>query len=152
MKAKDFLRESANVKVSDPNVKQYLTAASDIIGDALGINSSVINVVIGQSLPNMGQHGLTLPDPKGSGKIMIVLGEGLSAAELLRALAHEMIHAKQILDGDLQFDFGDNISVKYKGKPVPLKYNRSAPWETEAHSKEKDLARMVIDKIGNIQS
>lgn len=63
-----------------------------------------------------------------------VEGESLSTAEMMKTLAHEMVHAKQYLRGEL-----DGYSGSWKGrKPRNYKY-RNQPWEIEAYGREEYL-------------
>jgi|TARA_R110000851_G_scaffold309674_1_gene469211 hypothetical protein len=61
-------------------------------------------------------------------------GEKLEYEAMMQTLAHEMVHAKQYLRGEL-----DGYSLSWKGaKPRNYKYV-NAPWEKEAHRLEKKL-------------
>tara|TARA_B110000908_G_scaffold63340_1_gene76989 strand:- start:1705 stop:2124 length:420 start_codon:yes stop_codon:yes gene_type:complete len=60
-------------------------------------------------------------------------GEPLDYDEMMRTLAHEMVHAKQYLRGEI------NAAGGWKGKkPRNYKYENQ-PWEKEAYSKEVGL-------------
>jgi hypothetical protein len=61
-------------------------------------------------------------------------GEPYSTAEMMQTLAHEMVHAKQYLRGEL-----DGYSGSWKGrKPRNYQYHNQ-PWEKEAYAREEYL-------------
>ena len=74
----------------------------------------------------------------------IMLLKGLGIIELLKILAHEMVHLKQALRGELSFvgTTGYNFVPYWKGvSVVEISYLAHAnyPWEKEAYSREVDL-------------
>ena len=61
-------------------------------------------------------------------------GDVIPYEMLMQTLAHEMVHAKQYIRGELN---GYNFSWKGR-KPRNYKYE-NAPWEKEAYGREKEL-------------
>ena len=68
-------------------------------------------------------------------------------SEMLRNLAHEMVHAKQYLMGELCVDVRTWKGVRFKSKLNDL-YDVSAPWEKEAYRVEKTLYKQLIKNFG----
>lgn len=106
----------------------------------LGINrmySKCIFINFKTTLDNDSQ-GLCWGDPKEGYVDMSIArksdGEKLSYESMMQTLAHEMVHAKQYLRGELN---GYNHSWKGK-KPRNYKYE-NAPWEREAYKREEEL-------------
>ncbi len=106
----------------------------------LGINrmwSKVIFIRFHTSLKNEAQ-GLCWGD-KNEGFVEIDIarksdGDELSYEQIMQTLAHEMVHAKQYLRGEL-----NGWTNSWKGKkPRNYKYE-NAPWEREAYKLEKKL-------------
>ena len=62
------------------------------------------------------------------------LGEKLSYESMMQTLAHEMVHAKQYLRGELC-----GYSMSWKGKKPRNYQYENAPWEKEAYKLEAEL-------------
>ncbi len=66
--------------------------------------------------------------------------------DMIKTLAHEMIHVKQFVKDEL--DLTDN---RFKGKKFVAKKNQSAywdaPWEKEAYAKQDKLAQYYFDYL-----
>lgn len=60
------------------------------------------------------------------------LGEAYSFEEQMIALCHELVHAKQIITGELDGNY-------WKGEPITSRSVLTSPWELEAFSLEKTL-------------
>jgi len=84
-----------------------------------------------------GQNGATFFDTEDKVIRVFINSESDS---MIRALCHEMVHAKQIDEGRLFLGKirGETV-MTWEGKMVPPRYQRSAPWEVEAHIQEKIL-------------
>jgi len=120
--------------------KKEITEYFHALGKELGIGrmwSKVIFVSFETQLPD-GAQGLCWGD-KANGYVDIQIarksqGENIDYDEMMKTLAHEMVHAKQYLRGELHGWTGS-----WKGKkPRNYKYE-NAPWEKEAHGKETEL-------------
>ena len=106
----------------------------------LGINrmhSKVIFLTFKTTLDNDSQ-GLCLGDLKeGYCEISIARqseGKKIDHSVMMQTLAHEMVHAKQYIRGELC-----GWSMSWKGKkPRNYKYE-NAPWEREAYKREEEL-------------
>jgi hypothetical protein len=79
-------------------------------------------------------------------ELVIFIDNKLSLPRLLTTLAHEMVHAKQIMSGEFhtvksrngkfkRFWFGEQISVKYEKQP----------WEIEAYLMEQELVHALLE-------
>jgi hypothetical protein len=73
-------------------------------------------------------------------KLAIDLDADLSKSNTLLTLAHEMVHVKQYIKGELQ-DFRAKRTTKWQGKLVDEDkiYYYDLPWEIEAHGREMGL-------------
>lgn len=106
----------------------------------LGINrlwSKVIILNFETTLDNQAE-GLCWGDPsEGYVDISIArksLEEKLSHESMMQTLAHEMVHAKQYLRGELC-----GYSMSWKGKKPRNYQYENAPWEKEAYKLEAEL-------------
>lgn len=70
--------------------------------------------------------------------IIVIIDSSLKQDALIRTLAHEMVHVKQLADGRLVFP---NIWLGKKVKAAYLK----CPWEIEALSKQELMARHFLE-------
>jgi len=73
--------------------------------------------------------------------IKVVINTRVNVTQRQLVLAHEMVHVKQILAGELEIL--DNV-VKWKGKNYRYQWGAEryrAPWESEAHRLDNRLAR-----------
>ena len=106
----------------------------------LGINrmwSKAIFINFKTTLDNQAE-GLCWGDPsEGYVDISIArtsIGKKMTMKSMMQTLAHEMVHAKQYLRGELC-----GYSMSWKGKkPRNYKYE-NAPWEREAYKLEAEL-------------
>lgn len=151
MRLNEFLTENSHIQGSD-NPEYYEKVVAQL-RQALDIPEGVkLTVAVN---PNMtfdsGQDGLTIPSPTDNNHIYLLLRGGLPPSQLASALAHEMVHAKQIADGRLDLKLNNGkYDVTWEGKPSRFKkYSRSAPWEIEAHTQERELLHHIIDTVGN---
>lgn len=65
---------------------------------------------------------------------LVELNPNIGAAEILKTLAHEMVHIKQFVYGET-----NESLTRWKGKPVGEMDYYSQPWEIEAHGMEVSL-------------
>lgn len=63
--------------------------------------------------------------------------KGLTLDEMMHNLAHELVHAKQYLKGELS-----PYKHMWKGKDYSECSYLTLPWEQEAYEKEEDLYRL----------
>lgn len=148
------LLERATVqKAATPEELKYLQKAADILAQELDINNH--ELIISFDPPydlDKSQDGATIGLGRVPRKIFILIDKTLSTGEKVRTLAHEMIHAQQLSNGRLVINGIENgkISGEWEGQPFDdLKYSTSNAWEIEAHTRDKDLQRFVLGKIGN---
>lgn len=72
------------------------------------------------------------------------IDSNLNEQEMLRAVAHEMVHLKQYATGQIK-DFARTDKIKWEGKILTAKNDADAetywfsPWEIEAYGKEVGL-------------
>jgi uncharacterized protein (DUF608 family) len=78
--------------------------------------------------------GLFLDDKR----FTIEISETLSKSKMITTLAHEMVHVKQFLEGQLELKRAP-FRILWNGKDLTdLKYTKR-PWEIEAHALEGEL-------------
>jgi hypothetical protein len=68
-------------------------------------------------------------------------------SEMLRNLAHEMVHAKQYLKGELCVDVQSWKGIRFQSK-LGSDYDINAPWEKEAYRRETLLYKKLLDHYG----
>lgn len=93
---KDHGRDKKNESVLVENVNSHLQKFAEYVANELDISSS-IKIVITDPNPNVPSLGAFSPE---SGNIMLVI-KGRLIADILRTLAHELVHLKQFEDGRL---------------------------------------------------
>lgn len=154
MKIHNLLFESQKFHGIDAESKQYYEIVVDWLREKLNIPDSVqLQISMGKSkMPfDNNQNGVTIPNPNKPNEVYVFLHPGLSKAEQLSALAHELVHVKQLADGRLEMKLANGkYDVTWEGKPLEkIKYSRSHPWEVEAHSQERPLVHEIIKQFGN---
>ncbi len=120
--------------------KKEVTKYFHALSKELGINrmwSKVIFVKFETVLDDESQ-GLCWGD-LGAGFVSIQIarksdGEKIPYETMMQTLAHEMVHAKQYLRGELS-----GYSLEWKGKECTDDQYKTAPWEQEAYELEKKL-------------
>ena len=86
-----------------------------------------------------------------------VLGEKLTEETILRNIAHEMIHAEQIISGRLQdlglqiLDAGDSqvlakVAIWQGETHTNTKYD-DQPWEKEAYAREEEVMQEALQYV-----
>ena len=83
-------------------------------------------------------------------EIGMMLDSRLNTETLISVIAHEMIHVKQRVRGQLKHYFKRNGDVEFIwcGKKYNVDYYDS-PWEIEAFSRERILANKIAQLIKN---
>jgi hypothetical protein len=156
MKVYQILNEKAKItQGQDKNEMQYLQQVADLLTDELGVSHN--NITISLNPPasldlDKSQNGLTIGMGRKPSEIFIIVDRGLTTAEKVRVLAHEMVHVHQISRGDLALlELVDGkVTGEWQGEPFDfVRYSKSNPWEVEAYTREKELHRFVISKLGN---
>lgn len=137
-----------------PNEQQYFTKAVEFLRAELSIPASVkIDIAFNPKMHlDAGQSGLTIPNPSSKNHIFIFIAPGLSNGERVMTVAHEFIHVEHLVTGRMTIELKDGkYAVTWEDEPVEeLKYSRSNPWEVDAHSRDNQLGRKLISKIGNL--
>lgn len=84
----------------------------------------------------------------GDKEITIALYSRLPASKLFVTLAHEMVHAKQMMRGQYRIEIGKRGKTTHywMGKPVKKEYIER-PWEIEAFQREGVLLRHLSDVV-----
>jgi len=86
-------------------------------------------------------YGYCLGDRQGVtielGRIDPLTGSRLDMSKMMLTLAHELVHAKQFLKGELSPQMKNWKTIPHEGIP----YSRQ-PWEREAYKKEEFLHHM----------
>lgn len=100
--------------------------------DELDTLNLVISLV--KHMPN-NHIGLT---SSGNGKIQVKLKKSLSTLALLKTLAHELVHVRQMHTGELTTS-STKRSWIWKGKRYTKDRYPDFPWEDEAHYFETPL-------------
>jgi hypothetical protein len=87
--------------------------------------------------------GITVQQPN---RIELALDSSLSKFKLILVLAHELIHVKQVVAGQLRYQ---GKKTFWLGKDrTKLKYE-DRPWERIAHSRQWDLVISLSKKLGS---
>lgn len=157
MRLSHILKEKARVqKAESPEELEYLQKAANLLADNLNIADREIIITFDPPYDlDKNQYGATVGVGKKPNKIFILIDKGISTGEKVRTLAHEMVHAQQISSGRLVISELKNkkINGEWEGEPFTnTQYSKSNPWEIEAHTKEKELQRYIIKKLGNFIS
>lgn len=84
----------------------------------------------------------------GDKEITIGLYSRLSPSALFQTLAHEMVHAKQMMRGQYRIEFGPRgrVTHYWMGKSVKKEYIER-PWEIEAFMREGLLVRHLSEIV-----
>jgi len=79
---------------------------------------------------------------------VIILDSTQHVSKLVRTLAHEMVHLKQIILGQLKFKDNDTLWLGKKFPPHKSYINR--PWEVEALSKQEVMAWKFEEALNEV--
>lgn len=97
----------------------------------LDINESTYDLNI-DFIMDLEAHGFTDGD---TDEANIQIKADLQFDEMILTLAHELIHAKQFLKGDL-------VDQTYIGEDYSTVEYPEQPWELEAYDRESEIARL----------
>ena len=146
-----FLFSKGRIK----NKKRYMAFAEDVINELLPREFPKRDIVIGIRFNTIVDWGIF--GQAGHGEepnefivdIAKCVNEGewraVSPAEIASTIAHELVHVKQYIRGEL-----DAYMTRWKGQQIPygsrgalkIPY-KSQPWEQEAFEKEVDLTELL---------
>jgi len=157
MKVHQIIAESLSIDGAglDNKANEYYTSAVEYLREILNISPNV-NIAVHLNYDygsGDSTNATTLPDPDNKSKIHLFIKGGLSRAEVVRVMAHEMVHVQQLASGRLRIDIENGVvnAIYWEGELTKeTKYNRSGEWENEAHAKQQELLHAVIGKIGNL--
>ena len=127
--------------------KKKVEAYIHAVAKELGIHrlySKILHVRFSTKLDGDAQ-GYCWGDKKTHAEIFIARtswDEPLTMESMMKTLAHELVHAKQYLRGELN---GYNLAWKGR-KPRNYKYE-NAPWEKEAYGREDELFNKHWNKV-----
>jgi len=142
-------------KKDDPNNGIYLNSVSYFLKALLGETEFThvkhVDIKMDAVMKDDGECFTTkLKD--GSIKIRLKVKKGMSFIQTLATLAHESVHAKQFITGELRFtkynDWvwkGKNYGVDPYKNLTPDDIYTKLPWEKEAYYKENDLVKEYIE-------
>jgi len=132
---------------------EEVLAQAQFFADRLSINVSTpltVMIMSSQLLPahlsGVMEHGED--ETLGVSNVMIKLNAQLSATDLTRVLAHEMVHAAQYAKGNLVKVNG--MMFRWKGQMIVdinhIPY-RQRKWEKEAFAMERDLVKAYENSL-----
>lgn len=83
--------------------------------------------------------------------LMMVLDTSQKLGNQLQAVAHEFVHAQQIIKGTLVFDtWKKDSALFWKGENLTHLPHHERPWEIEAMSKEVVLMHQFNGKMSDV--
>jgi hypothetical protein len=128
--------------------KEAIEKSAKFYAKKLNILKSNYKVVIytDTGLKEEGVNGLAMrTEPK---QLQIALYSRLPFGQLLRTLAHEMVHIKQFIRGHYKTEQARNGKFKrfWLGTQVTAKYEKQ-PWEIEAYKKQDILVCDLIETL-----
>jgi hypothetical protein len=93
-------------------------------------------------------YGLTGRIHDISNIVYMTLDSRLSQIRLIETIAHEMVHVKQFVKGQLKYVKARNgrLVETWLGKRVKCDYWKS-PWEKEAYRREVELSRQLLELV-----
>ncbi len=149
---KDLEVPEANIVLNYSTV-EYADTLVQIGLEYLGISDVKITIVearphvINQINPGGITRAFVVQNP--TDIISIYIDPSLSKERFIRIIAHELIHIQQIYEGRLKA-LTPILSI-WEGDTVDVRtweyINR--PWEREAFSRERELARYIKDKVAS---
>lgn len=128
----------ASIAVFGPHVPEEITRQAQLYAQHLGIDQNVYIVIsFSRNIPS-GVSGCTryrnIEHYNDSHQVHITISPDMNRVQQMRTLAHEMVHAKQFVEGELvrcddrHYSWGEGICLDIKR----ISYY-SRPWEKEAH-------------------
>ncbi len=129
------------------NKRRFLESFAKVYAKLLKIENRPGTVIIATRRDVTSEHeaqGLTL----GVGKeIFIYIQSTLGPGDLARVLAHEMVHAKQHLLGQIKHKVHRGKTQTYWMGKLNKKDYLNQPWEVAAYSQESMLMHKAIQVI-----
>lgn len=146
MKLEKLVESSSTiVKGMEGLDREYLTLVANKLREQLGINPSrkiIVNTKQKAQLFGANHNGATIMQ---NGIIAMFLNESLMNDQMILTMAHEMVHAQHLDSGRMEMNITSRgVELKWEGEQVAPKYSRSAPWEVDAHIKEKKLRDFLL--------
>lgn len=74
---------------------------------------------------------------------LITLHKGMDDNDLLKTLAHEMVHVKQYVKGELKERYKDGHKQLWMNKDYSDASYDDQPWEIEAHELENEWVKII---------
>ena len=141
--------------VRSKKTKQLIKKAAEFYGSLLmnkrTANTVVLDIVLKKKLDDPDAEGYCqfLERDVGYRLFEIELIRDIPIEELLRNLAHEMVHLKQFATGELDYNVKPAHISKWHGINVNEKTVSywDLPWEIEAHGREKGLLYRFLNKV-----
>lgn len=134
--------------------RDFITAICTFYAQELGIFDSDGRVAIlseKKVTSEFGHNGSVFMN-QDDGVVYMLINSNLTMEKLMLTLAHEMVHVKQYLLGELhQVIDGDDVTNIWHGHVVPEMQYFDRPWEIEAMREEKYLSTRVWAKISAFQ-
>lgn len=153
MFARDILNE-ATLHGLKPNESQHFTKIVKWLRNELSIPTTTkIDIAFNPNMKmDVGQMGLTIPNPTTKNHIFIFIAPGPSNGERAMTIAHEFLHVEHLVTGRVSINVVDGkYAVTWEDEPVEeLQYSQSNPWEVDAHSRDQQLGRKLITAVGNL--
>lgn len=108
------------------------------------LNKKIILEVITRSkmIEEVGSQGMAV---RLDNTIILAIDTGISYSQIMRTVAHEMIHVKQLISGTLRYNGNKTV---WRGREMSddLPY-LERPWELEAFAKQEILARRMNEDL-----
>ena len=124
--------------------KKFVEAILPSIVRQLGLEKSRKALLIRVKNETDGDEGITIDLSKWTGAYLVVLKPNRNLVQLGLALAHEMVHVKQLAKGTLkQRRSGHTWMGKMFSKKTPY---LDMPWEIEAFSRQELILRRAIEE------
>ena len=124
--------------------KKFVEAMLSSIVRQLGLEKSRKALLIRVKNETEGDEGITIDLSKWTGAYLVILKPNRNLMQLGLALAHEMVHVKQLAKGTLkQRRSGHTWMGKMYSKKTPY---LDMPWEIEAFSKQELILRRAFEE------
>lgn len=124
--------------------KKFVEAMLPSIVRQLGLEKSRKALLIRVKNETEGDEGITIDLSKWTGAYLVILKPNRNIVQLGLALAHEMVHVKQLAKGTLkQRRSGHTWMGKMYSKKTPY---LDMPWEIEAFSKQELILRRALEE------
>ena len=118
-----------------PFIKRAANFYADNLFRPRTIDNLVLKIKFNKKLDAYGYASITEFSPRNKPRqFEIELHPGIGAYDILKTLAHEMVHVRQYIQGDVNMRL-----TRWKGTRVDDVDYWTQPWEIEAHGREKGL-------------